>query len=124
LSAVAAAAKPHVADCCSAELANPTEKTGATHRDAAQADAARRPSLKARDLPDADTARLRVIRRGVAELHSPVEPQKMCGPLAADPHAGALIGRAGLHSAMIVPIAAQGRTLGAIVFAASTAERS
>jgi PAS domain S-box-containing protein len=72
--------------------------------------------------PDGPTGTPNVIRTGRAELYEEI-PEEMLEAGAQDEHHLELIRKAGLSSAMIVPLSARGRTFGALTFVAAESGR-
>lgn len=73
--------------------------------------------------PDAETGVANVIRTGQPELYAEIEPE-LVEAAAVDEEHLRLIRELELHSAMVVPMVARGRTLGAISFIAAESGRT
>jgi diguanylate cyclase (GGDEF)-like protein/PAS domain S-box-containing protein len=116
LASVARLAVPHLADWCSVEL---LEQGGSRRRVAtAHPDPARREwaeELRRRHplQPDAPRGLASVLRTGRPEFY-PQVTDELLQEVASDADHLALLREGGIQSAMIVPIAAHGRVLGAI----------
>jgi PAS domain S-box-containing protein len=118
-------AVPRLADLSSVYLAGEDgalRQLALTHRDPAKADLAR--EVGRRHPPDpADRAGVaRVLRTGRAELFPEITEEMLASAARAEAHLRGLRGL-GVKSAMIVPLNARGRTLGAISFAMAESGR-
>jgi serine phosphatase RsbU (regulator of sigma subunit) len=70
--------------------------------------------------PDSDAGPWRVVRTGKSELFPEVKDEMLAEAAEDDEHLG-LIRQLGIRSVMIVPLAARGKTLGAITYVSSGA---
>ncbi len=118
LDRVARLAVPYLADWCMVYMADDTESIrllAVAHEDEAKV-------ALARQIEGADAAVPRAIRTGLAELYP-----RLSDPLHETPTYGVkrqeLTRQLGLRSAMVVPLAARGRTIGALSFALAESNR-
>jgi PAS domain S-box-containing protein len=125
LQRVAQLVVPDIADWCAVEVG---EAGAATHRVAvAHADPQKVAlALELRERyprdPDSDDAVARVLRSGVSELHAEIPDDVLVANTRDEGHLR-LLRAVGLRSAMFVPMAAFGHTIGAIVFASGKSGR-
>ena len=125
LSAVARLVVPRLADFCSVYVREPDGRLRqlvVAHADPAKVEWAR--ELGRRYPPDPEAARgvPAVVRTGEPEF-LPELTDEMVAAAARDPEHLAILRGIGLKSVMIVPLAARGRTLGAITFVAAESGR-
>jgi signal transduction histidine kinase len=126
LQTVATLAVPDVGDWCAVEMVpedgGPSVQLAVAHVDPAKIALAN--DLRRRYPPDADAPSgvQAVLRTGKAELY-PAIPDEMLVAGAKDAEHLRIIRELDLHSAMVVPIRAHGRTLGAITFVGSAPGR-
>ena len=116
----------HMSDWCSVDLVQPdgeVENVVIAHVDRSKIELVQEFRRRYPPNPDAPTGALRVIRTGEAELFSEV-PQEMLVEAAEDEQHLEMMRALGLTSAIIVPLIARGRTLGAITFISSDRERT
>ncbi|MCO5165108.1 MAG: GAF domain-containing protein [Planctomycetes bacterium] len=119
LRSVARLAVPRVADWCAIELVRgdgpATEQVAVAHADAGKVELAQ--ALRRRYPPDPAAPRgvHQVIRSGEPELY-PEVPDPLLTASAQDAEHLAVLRALELRSAMVVPLRARGRTLGAITF--------
>ncbi|MGZ8625224.1 MAG: PAS domain S-box protein [Actinomycetota bacterium] len=125
LTKVARLIVPRLADWCSVDLIEPDGSVAAvavTHADRERVDLAReyrrRYPVRLDDRGDVAV----VISSGVAEIVPEMTPQ-MLDEQIPDPERRAMATELGLSSAMIVPLVARGRALGAITFASGDSGR-
>ena len=116
LAELARVVVPRLADWCAVDL---LDETGATHQvavahvDPAKAEWARELNRRYPPPADAPTGVPHVLRTGAPELHAEITDEMLAAGAIDDEHLR--IARAlGLRSAMVVPLAARGRTLGAL----------
>ena len=116
----------NMADWCGVDVVDqnePFRSVAVAHVDPAKVDFAQ--ELRERYPPDfeAPTGVPHVIRTGQSEIYADVSPE-MIEQQARDEEHLELIRRLELHSVMIVPMVARGRTLGAITFVMSDPART
>lgn len=115
-----------MADWCGIEM---VEQTGAfrsvavAHRDPSKVQFARDIQQRYPPDPNAPTGVPNVLRTGKAELYAEI-PSELIEQAAVDEEHLRLIRQLELHSVMIVPMVARGRTLGAITFVSAESGRS
>jgi PAS domain S-box-containing protein len=125
LAGVARLAVPQLADWCAVDV---LEEDGSTHRLAVEHDNPEKVAwaheLQRRYPPDPDASRgvPGVLRSGRSEFY-PEIPDEMLVAAARDPEHLRLMRRMGFTSAMIVPLVARGRTLGAITLVSAESGR-
>jgi PAS domain S-box-containing protein len=125
LAGVARLAVPQLADWCAVDV---LEEDGSTHRLAVEHDNPEKIAwaheLQRRYPPDPDASRgvPGVLRSGRSEFY-PEIPDEMLVAAARDPEHLRLMRRMGFTSAMIVPLVARGRTLGAITLVSAESGR-
>jgi PAS domain S-box-containing protein len=118
LAKVARLAVPRLADWCSVDV---LEEDGTIHQlavahvDPKKVRLARQLRRRFPPDPDARTGVPGVIRSGRSELMAEISPQ-MIEDSVADPRIKKVVRDLALHSVMIVPLAARGRTFGAMSF--------
>jgi PAS domain S-box-containing protein len=125
LQQVAHLAVPRLADWCAVDVIRQdgsTQSVAIAHRDPTKIAWARK--LRQRYTPDPAAPRgvLHVIRTGQPELY-PVITDDLLVEAAADAEHLAILLQAGLSSAMILPLIARGRTLGAVSLIAAESGR-
>ena len=125
LASVARLAVPAVADWVTVELAESLEADGPlaiAHVDPAQV--ARTLELRRRRPADraAPAGPAAVIRTGLSELYPELDEATLAAALP-DPGQLRIAQELGMRSAMVVPLAARGRTLGALTFVAAESGR-
>jgi signal transduction histidine kinase len=125
LASIAKLAVPAIADWCSVEVPE-SLAAGApiavAHVDPAKAEQALAWRRRCPPDPAAPSGPLAVIRTGRAELYGEI-PDPLHVAQAEDPEQLRTIRELGMTSAMVVPLSARGRTLGAITFAAGESRR-
>jgi PAS domain S-box-containing protein len=119
LDEVCRLAVPRLADWCAVQLA-PTvrgayEQVAVAHVDPAKVRWARELQERYPPDPDAPTGAPEVIRSGRSELY-PVIDAALLEAAALDDEQRAIVRELQMNSALVVPIVARGRTLGAITF--------
>jgi PAS domain S-box-containing protein len=125
LAGMARLAVPALADWCAVDV---LEEDGSTHRLAVEhedpAKVAWAYALELRYPPDPSTPQgvPQVLRTGRSELY-PEIPDEMLAAAARDPEHLRLMREIGFTSAMIVPLVARGRTLGAITLVSAESGR-
>lgn len=126
LQAVARLAVPDVADWCSVELVAEDPRgsisLAVAHVDPAKIELAEELRRRFRPDPEAPRGTPAVLRSGRSELHSEISDE-MLAQSARDPEHLRILRELGLRSAMIVPICARSRTIGAITFVAAESGR-
>jgi serine phosphatase RsbU (regulator of sigma subunit) len=119
LEEVARLAVPRLADWCSVQLAPEVrgafEQIAVAHVDPEKVRWAWDLAERYPPDPDAPTGAPAVIRSGRAELY-PLIDEELLEAAALDDEQRALVRELRMHSAMIVPLSARGRTLGAATF--------
>ena len=125
LNTVAHLAVPALADWCSVLVKTPDgalETLAVAHVDAAREQAAREMVARFPNAPETPTGASRVVSTGTAEVYTAI-PDEMLATVARDATHLALLRELGMRSAMIVPMRAHGRTLGAISLIAAESGR-
>jgi PAS domain S-box-containing protein len=113
---VARLAVPEIADWCAVDLIDETgarEQVVVAHRDPDKLVLAEQLRAYQPEVPDPDQGLGRVMRTGVGELYSEI-PQELIVRGAVDDEHLRLLEAVGLRSAVVVPLRARGRTLGAL----------
>jgi signal transduction histidine kinase len=121
LSSVVQLAVPQFADWCAVELClddEPRCQVAVAHVDPAKAGLARELLRRYPSEPHGLDASPRVLRTGRPELYEQI-PDQMLESNARDAEHLRLVRAVGLTSAMVVPMSARGRMLGAITFVSS-----
>src|SRR5206468_2784295 len=116
LAGVANLVVPQVADWCSIDVLEPDgtiAQVAVTHVDPGRVKLAQELRTRYPPDPSAPTGVPKVLRTGQPELFSDIWENIDLDP-APDPKLLELLRKLGLRSAMIVPMVARGRTLGAI----------
>lgn len=125
LAAVARLAVPRVADWCAIERAEDLV-SGAdplvAHVDPAKVELARAWRRRWPPDPAAPTGAPAVIRTGRAELYATIDDALLVAAARDDEHLR-VVRELGMTSAMVVPLSARGRTLGAATFISTRADR-
>ena len=124
LAQVARLAVPRIADCCVLHFVTPSglDPVVVEHRDAGRAEEI---SALLRECPIADTEAVgiaKVARTGEPELY-PEIPDDILVVVARDQHHLDRIRLLGLRSAIVVPLAARGQTLGVLSLAVTDSGR-
>jgi PAS domain S-box-containing protein len=125
LAAVARLVVPRLADFCAVHVTEPDGRLrplAVAHADPARAKAAEELGRRYPPDPGAPRGVPAVVRSGEPEL-VPELTDEMVAQGARDPEHLAILRGLGLRSVMIVPLAARGRTLGAITFVAAESGR-
>jgi signal transduction histidine kinase len=119
LRTVAAVAVPSIADWCGIEIVpedgGPSVQLAVAHVDPEKVAYAEELRRRYPPAPDVPTGVPAVLRTGRAELY-PVISDELLAASVRDPDQLRIARELGLHSAMIVPMRAHGRTVGAITF--------
>jgi CHASE1-domain containing sensor protein/signal transduction histidine kinase len=118
LSALASLAVPSFADWCSVDLLEDSgqiRRVAVAHIDPAKLKWARELQEKYPPEPDAPTGVPNVLRTGQPELYSRI-PRELLEAAAKTDELREIIKQLALESAIIVPLTARGRTVGAISF--------
>lgn len=117
---------PELADWCAIDLVDDRgnrQQVAVTHRDPAKAElAAALTEARPRQV-EAGGGIAQVLRTGVAELY-PVVTEEMLADSTTDPHYKRLLQAVGMHSVIICPLRARGRTFGAITLVNAESRRS
>jgi PAS domain S-box-containing protein len=124
LQRLAGLAVPHVADWCAVDLADDDgiRNVAVAHTEPDKIELANELRERYPPNPDEPTGVPNVIRTGHPELYSRI-PEELLTEGARDAEHLELIRELGLVSAMIVPLRAHGRTLGAITFVSAESGR-
>ncbi len=125
LTNVARLAVPELADWCSVDVLDErglVKNIAVAHADPTRAELAQELRRLYPEDPGAGGAVHRVLRSGEPELH-PEIPEAMLVEAARDHEELELLRAVGMRSAMIVPLLARGRTLGAITLVAAESGR-
>ena len=117
-------AVPRLADWCAVDLLSDGEikAVAVAHANPAKVELARELQRRHPADPDAPVAAPAVIRSGQAELH-PAITEELLAAAAPDDEALEMIRGLGLVSAMVVPLRARARTLGALTLVAAESGR-
>jgi signal transduction histidine kinase len=124
LAALAALVVPRLADWCAVDVVEPdgtVRRAAVTHGERVKADLARETAVYEPD-PESRHPRTEVLRTGKAQLFTTVDDDLLAA-IAANPHHLRVMREMGYVSAMIVPLVARGRTLGAITCATTHSGR-
>lgn len=124
LSTVARLAVPEIADWCAVDLAvgDDVERVAVEHVDPARLALARDLERRYPADPRSGQGVQGVLRHGAAELYSEI-PDEMLAQAARDPEHLELLRSVGMRSAMVVPMTARDRVLGAITFVSAESGR-
>jgi signal transduction histidine kinase/ActR/RegA family two-component response regulator len=125
LASIATAAVPQVADWCIVELQDERLEgipAVVAHRDTAKAQSVLELSQRFRALGDTQGGIPGVIRTGKSELYHSISPKRVRS-MRGDPELAELYIKTGLTSAMVVPIVARDRTIGAILLVSARPDR-
>jgi PAS domain S-box-containing protein len=124
LSQVASLAVPEVADWCAVDVAEDGRiaRVALAHEDPAMIEMAEELAERYPPDPHADTGVPAVMQTGQAELY-PEIPEELLRTATQDPEHYRLINEIGMRSAMIVPMVARGRTVGALSFVSGPSGR-
>ncbi|MDB4942560.1 MAG: two-component hybrid sensor and regulator [Labilithrix sp.] len=110
---------PRVADWCAIDLVVPgsaiPRRLAVAHVDPAKIELAHELHAKYPPQPGAGSGTLHVLRTGRPELHADITDAQIAAACVDEEHLRAAL-ELGLRSAMIVPLVAQGRVLGAMTF--------
>ncbi|MEP0880215.1 PAS domain-containing protein [Trichocoleus sp. ST-U3] len=125
LETLAQLAVPQLADWCSIDMLDENQtirRLAVVHQDPSKVDWAYQ--LQERYPPDPDEAYglPNVLRTGQAELYAEI-PDSLLVEAARDPEHLEILRQIGFTSAMVVPLVARGRTLGAITFTSAESGR-
>ena len=115
LEEVARLAVPALADWCAVQLADDQHAVAVAHVDPEKVRWAHELQERYPPDPDAPTGAPAVIRSGRSELY-PVIDRALLEAAALDEEQIALVRELQMHSVMVVPLTARGRTLGAMTF--------
>lgn len=124
LERLAAFAVPRLADWCAVDLLTDGEikAVAVAHANPTKVELARELQRRHPADPDAPVGAPAVIRSGASELH-PELTEELLAAAAPDDEALQVIRSLGLVSAMVVPLRARERTLGALTLVAAESER-
>ncbi|HEY2384636.1 MAG TPA: GAF domain-containing protein [Terriglobia bacterium] len=125
LMTVAKLAVNRLADWCAVDVVdenNGFHRVALTHRDPQRAEWAREFQKKFSSNPAAPHGVAHVMRSGKAKIYTDI-PDSMLIALAQDAEHFKILQELGLASAMVVPLVARGRTLGAITLASENPAR-
>jgi PAS domain S-box-containing protein len=125
LNTVAHLAVPALADWCSVLVRTPDgtlETLAVAHADSQREQAAREMMARYPNVPDTPTGASRVVSTGSSEVYTDIS-DAMLATVARDATHLAMLHDLGMRSAMIVPMRAHGRTMGAISLIAAESER-
>ena len=125
LMTVAKLAVNRLADWCAVDVVdenNGFHRVALTHRDPQRAEWAREFQKKFSSHPAAPHGVAHVMRTGKAKIYTDI-PDSMLIALAQDAEHFKILQELGLASAMVVPLVARGRTLGAITLASENPAR-
>jgi PAS domain S-box-containing protein len=126
LQTVVRMAVPHVADWCAVDMvsndAPESVQLAVSHVDPAKVRLAKELRRRYPADPNAPRGAAAVLRTGRSELYEDI-PHAMLAQSAQDAEHLRLLEELGLRSAIVVPITAHGRTLGAITFVAAESGR-
>lgn len=123
LERVAQLAVPDLADWCAVDLlvGDNIARVAVAHQDPAKLDVAR---VYAQRFPESqDTGVRRVIMSGQPTFTPVLTPERFAAAFT-DPEQIKMLGDLGLHSAILVPLTARGRVLGAITLLMSDSQRT
>jgi signal transduction histidine kinase/ActR/RegA family two-component response regulator len=125
LEAVAHAAVPWVADWCGVDILGEdgqVRRLAVAHVDPAKVEWARELAERYPFDPDAPHGMSEVLRTGRSELYAEI-PDELLAAAAKDEEHLRIMRDLGFNSAMVVPLAAQGRAFGAITFVTAESGR-
>jgi PAS domain S-box-containing protein len=125
LASVARIAVPDVADWCSVSVLDRDGvlcEVATMHRDPAQLALARELAERFPARPDAPAGPAKVARTGHTEL-IPEVTEHMLSLTVSDPEQLALVRRLGIHSLLVAPLQARGRTFGTLSLAHAESDR-
>jgi PAS domain S-box-containing protein len=124
LTNLARLAVPRIADWCLVELASGPEASElvVADGDPPQVERLREHRLRVPPDPAAQVGMARVIASGRSELHRDIS-EPLLSSFAPDREYRAFLRRLGFRSAIVVPMTARGRTLGAIALITAASER-
>jgi PAS domain S-box-containing protein len=124
LSQVASLAVPEVADWCAVDMAVDGEiaRVALAHQDPAMIELAEELSSRYPPNPRADQGVPAVLRNGRPQLYADI-PDEMIRSAVQDEEHYRLIKEIGMRSAMIVPMVARGRSVGALSFVSGPSGR-
>lgn len=125
LTAVSRLVVPWLADWCAVDIRDPdgtVRRVNTAHIDPAKVEMAREIERRYPPPADDDQGLRRVLATGRSEIYPEIADEVLESAARDDEHLR-LLRAVGIHSAMIVPMIARGRTLGAITFVGSSPER-
>jgi PAS domain S-box-containing protein len=121
---VASLAVPEVADWCAVDMVagGAIERVALTHQDPAMVEMAEELQRRYPPDPRAQTGVPAVLRSGRSELYAEI-PDELLRSAARDEEQYRLVKEVGMRSAMIVPMVARGRSVGALTFVSGLSGR-
>jgi signal transduction histidine kinase/ActR/RegA family two-component response regulator len=125
LDHVARLAVPTLADWCIVEVAGEdgsVQRVATVAADPAAEELGREVRRRWPPPPDAENGLARVLRTGKSEFYPDI-PEALLAASARDPEHLEMLRRLGLRSGMLVPLAARGRTLGAVTLLTAASGR-
>jgi PAS domain S-box-containing protein len=125
LTALSRLVVPWLADWCAVDIRDSdgtVRRVNTAHIDPAKVEMAREIERRYPAPNDDDQGLRRVLATGRSEIYPEIADELLKSAARDDEHLR-LLRAVGLHSAMIVPMIARGRTLGAITFVGSSPER-
>jgi GAF domain-containing protein len=125
LATVARLAVPTVADWCAVEILDDgrLRTLAVAHVDPAKIVLAEQLQQQYPTDPESTTGSQKVVRTGISELYAEITDEMLVGATRDEEHLR--LSRAlRLHSALVVPLIARGRTLGAITFVSAESGRT
>jgi PAS domain S-box-containing protein len=125
LTAVSRLVVPWLADWCAIDIRDAdgsVRRVSTAHIDPAKVEFAQEIERRYPSPPDGDQGLPHVLATGRSEFYAEI-PDELLEASARDEEHLRLLRTVGIHSAMIVPMIARGRTLGAITFVGSSPER-
>src|SRR5438128_2475635 len=117
LERLASLVVPALADWCAIDVVQESgrvARVAVVHTDPAKIEIAAELERRYPPNPADEFGVPKVLRTGVSELHPQVTDEQLKAPARADAHLELIRKLGGFRSAMIVPLLARGRTLGAI----------
>ena len=126
LREVARLAVPRITDWCAVDMLQPDGSVArlvTAHVDPDKVELARTLAERYPTPPDAPTGVPNVLRTGAPEFYPAISDDLLVAAARDDEHL-AILRDLGLHSVLVVPLTARGRTLGAISFVSATPDRA
>jgi PAS domain S-box-containing protein len=125
LTAVSRLVVPWLADWCAVDIRDPdgtVRRVNTAHIDPAKVEFAREIERRYPSPAEADQGLPHVLATGRSEIYPEISDELLSASAQDEEHLR-LLRTVGIHSVMVVPMTARGRTLGAITFVASSPER-